>query len=108
MPEKTSLKRTRKWILFILGFIVILLSFLFSKKIIESSPPPRKKAENKVRDVYTKTVKNSQYQVEIPSDGILRAYKRIQITSRVQGILKTIKPLFKYVVQSNLVFRNIS
>ena len=28
------------------------------KKIIESSPPPRKKAENKVRDVYTKTVKN--------------------------------------------------
>ena len=95
MPEKTSLKRIRKWILFILGFIVILLSFLFSKKIIESSPPPRKKAENKVRDVYTKTVKNSQYQVEIPSDGILRAYKRIQITSRVQGILKTIKPLFK-------------
>ena len=95
MPEKTLLKRIRKWILFILGFIVIALSFLFSKQIIDSSPPPRKKAENTVRDVYTKTVKNGPYQVQIPSDGILRAYKRIQITSRVQGILKTIKPLFK-------------
>ena len=95
MPEKTLLRRIRKWILFILGFIVIALSFLFSKKIIDSSPPPRKKAENTVRDVYTKTVKNGPYQVQIPSDGILRAYKRIQITSRVQGILKTIKPLFK-------------
>ena len=95
MSEKTLLKRIRKWILFILGFIVILTSFLFSKKIIDSSPPPRKKAENRVRDVFTKTVKNVSYQVQIPSDGILRAYNRIQITSRVQGILKTIKPLFK-------------
>ena len=95
MSKSTSLKNNRKWILFILGFIIIGLSFQLTKKIFDSNPPTRKKAGNAIKDAYTTKVKNGSYQVQIPSDGVLRAYKRIQITARVQGILKTIKPLFK-------------
>ena len=95
MSKSASLKNTRKWILFILGFFVIGLSFQLTKKIFDSNPPTRKKGGNAIKDAYTTKVKNGSYQVQIPSDGVLRAYKRIQITARVQGILKTIKPLFK-------------
>jgi len=95
MSNKTSLKSARKWILFVLGFVVIVLSFQLSKKIIDSNPPPRKKAENTVKEVYTLRVKNGPYQVQIPSNGVLQAYKRIQITARVQGMMQTLTPLFK-------------
>ena len=95
MSNKTSLKSARKWILFFLGFVVIALSFQLSKKIIDSNPPPRKKAENTVKEVYTLRVKNGPYQVQIPSNGVLQAYKRIQITARVQGMMQTLTPLFK-------------
>ena len=84
MSKNSFLKRSRKWILFISGFLVIALSFQLSKKIIDSNPPPRKRAENKIKNVYIQKVINDKYQVKIPSEGILQAYKRIRITSRVQ------------------------
>jgi multidrug efflux pump subunit AcrA (membrane-fusion protein) len=87
MSKNTSLKTVRKWILFILGFVVIALSFQLSKKIANSNPPPRRQAE--------KEVINGSYNVQIPSNGVLEAYQRIKITSRVQGLMQTINPLFK-------------
>ena len=95
MSKNSFLKKARKWILFVSGFLVIAISFQLSKKIIDSNPPPRKKAENKTKDVYIKKVVNGKYQVQIPSEGILQAYKRIRITSRVQGLMRAINPLFK-------------
>ena len=95
MSKNSFLKKARKWILFVSGFLVIAISFQLSKKIIDSNPPPRKRAENKTKDVYIKKVVNGKYQVQIPSEGILQAYKRIQITSRVQGLMRAINPLFK-------------
>lgn len=95
MSNNSFLKKARKWILFISGFLVIAISFQLSKKIIDSNPPPRKRAENKTKDVYIKKVVNGKYQVQIPSEGILQAYKRIRITSRVQGLMRAINPLFK-------------
>ena len=95
MSKNSFLKRSRKWILFISGFLVIALSFQLSKKIIDSNPPPRKRAENKIKNVYIQKVINDKYQVKIPSEGILQAYKRIRITSRVQGLMRAINPLFK-------------
>ncbi len=41
MTEKTTKKNARKWVLFILGFVIIALSFQLSKAIIDSNPPPR-------------------------------------------------------------------
>jgi membrane fusion protein (multidrug efflux system) len=95
MSKNTSLKTVRKWILFILGFVVIALSLQLSKKIANSNPPPRRQAEKVVKNVFTKEVKNGSYNVQIPSNGLLEAYQRIKITSRVQGLMQTINPLFK-------------
>ena len=95
MSKNTSLKTVRKWILFILGFVVITLSFQLSKKIANSNPPPRRQAEKVVKNVFTKEVINGSYNVQIPSNGVLEAYQRIKITSRVQGLMQTINPLFK-------------
>jgi len=95
MAENTNKKNARKWVLFILGFVIIALSFQLSKAIIDSNPPPRKKAKSTVKDVYTRSVKNGPYQVQIPSKGVLQAYKRVRITARVQGIMQTVNPLFK-------------
>ena len=33
--------------------------------------------------------------MEIPSSGVFEAYRRVSLTSRVQGVMQTIKPLFK-------------
>lgn len=95
MSKNTSHKTVRKWILFILGFVVIALSFQLSKKIANSNPPPRRQAEKVVKNVFTKEVINGSYNVQIPSNGVLEAYQRIKITSRVQGLMQTINPLFK-------------
>ena len=90
MSKNTSLKGARKWVLFVLGFVIIALSFQLSKSIIDSNPPPRKKAENTIKEVFTLKVKNGPYQVQIPSKGVLQAYKRIRITARVQGVMQTL------------------
>jgi len=95
MSSTSNLKNIRKWLLFSLGAIVIVASISLSQKIANSNPPPRKKAENVVKEVYTTTVKNGRYQVQIPAEGVLNAYQRIQITARVQGVMQTIRPLFK-------------
>ena len=95
MSKNTSLKTVRKWILFILGFVVIALSFQLSKKIANSNPPPRRQAEKVVKNVFTKEVINGSYNVQIPSNGVLEAYQRIKITPLVQGLMQTINPLFK-------------
>jgi len=95
MFKNTSFKSLRKLILFFLGFGIVALSYQLSKKIIDSNPPPRKKAENTIKDVYTIKVKNGPYQVQIPSKGVLQAYKRVRITARVRGVMQTITPLFK-------------
>jgi multidrug efflux pump subunit AcrA (membrane-fusion protein) len=95
MFKNTSFKSLRKLILFFLGFGIVALSYQLSKKIIDSNPPPRKKAENIIKEVYTIKVKNGPYQVQIPSKGVLQAYKRVRITARVRGVMQTITPLFK-------------
>ena len=95
MFKNTSFKSLRKLILFFLGFGIVALSYQLSKKIIDNNPPPRKKAENTIKEVYTIKVKNGPYQVQIPSKGVLQAYKRVRITARVRGVMQTITPLFK-------------
>lgn len=95
MFKDTPSKSLRKLILFFLGLGIIALSYQLSKIIIDSNPPPRKKVENLIKDVYTLKVKNGPYQVQIPSKGVLQAYKRVRITARVQGVMQTINPLFK-------------
>ena len=95
MTEKISLKNIRKAILIIVGFIILFTSYKLSQLIAGSKPPQRKEAKTIVKEIYSLKVKNGSYQVQIPSNGVLRAFSRVVLTSRVQGVMQTINPLFK-------------
>ena len=95
MTNTKSLKNLRKWILFFLGITILFVSFKFSQSIANANTPDRKEGKSIVKEVYTLEVTNGSYQVQIPSNGILQAYRRVSLTSRVQGLMQTINPLFK-------------
>ena len=95
MTKNTSLKNLRKWILFFLGIIILFVSFKLSQTIANSNEIRSPEGKSLVKEVYTLEVKKRSYQVEIPSSGVLEAYRRVSLTSRVQGVMQTIKPLFK-------------
>ncbi len=95
MTNTKSLKNLRKWILFFLGITILFVSFKFSQSIANANTPDRKEGKSIVKEVYTREVTNGSYQVQIPSNGILQAYRRVSLTSRVQGLMQTINPLFK-------------
>ena len=95
MSEKSTLKNSRKWILIVLGFVILFGSYQISKTIANSKPSKSRESKVVTKEVYTRKVTNGSYQVQIPSNGVLNAYKRISLTSRVQGVMQTIKPLFK-------------
>ena len=95
MTKNTSLKNLRKWILFFLGIIILFVSFKLSQTIANSNEIRSPEGKSLVKEVYTLKVKKRSYQVEIPSSGVLEAYRRVSLTSRVQGVMQTIKPLFK-------------
>ena len=95
MSEKITLKNSRKWILIVLGFVILYGSYKISQTIANSKPSKNREFKVVTKEVYTLKVTNVSYQVQIPSNGVLNAYKRISLTSRVQGVMQTIKPLFK-------------
>ena len=95
MSEKSTLKNSRKWILIVLGIVILFGSYKISQTIANSKPSKSRESKVVTKEVYTRKVTNGSYQVQIPSNGVLNAYKRISLTSRVQGVMQTIKPLFK-------------
>jgi membrane fusion protein (multidrug efflux system) len=93
--SQNRLKTIRKIILSVSGIAILAIAFSLSRKIVDSNPPPRRQAEKTIKEVYYSQVLNGPYKVQIPANGILQAYQRIKITSRVQGVMNTINPLFK-------------
>jgi len=93
--SQNRLNTIRKIILSVSGITILAIAFSLSRKIVDGNPPPRRQAEKTVKEVYYSEVLNGPYNVQIPSNGLLQAYQRIKITSRVQGVMNTIKPLFK-------------
>ena len=79
----------------VLGFVILYGSYKISQTISNSRPSKNREFKVVTKEVYTRKVNNGSYQVQIPSNGVLNAYKRISLTSRVQGVMQTIKPLFK-------------
>lgn len=85
----------RKIILSILGVLLIILSFLFAKKLIADKNKPKPVKEKVVKTVFTDTVTNRNVQIVIPANGSLLAKQRIELYAEVQGIFKTSNVLFK-------------
>ncbi|WP_452221446.1 efflux RND transporter periplasmic adaptor subunit [Lacinutrix salivirga] len=85
----------RKIILSIVGILLIVASFLLSKKLIDSKNKPKPVVAKVVKTVFTDTVKNATIPIIIPANGSLRAKQRVELYSEVQGIFRSGSHLFK-------------
>ena len=94
MKNKKSV-HLRKWILSILGILIIIISFQISQSVANKKPKLPNEKKDLIKEVNIIKVKNGVYQVKISLNGFLKAFRRIRITARVQGLIQTIKPLFK-------------
>ncbi|WP_010178783.1 efflux RND transporter periplasmic adaptor subunit [Aquimarina agarilytica] len=85
----------RKIILSLIGVLLIVGSFLFSKKMIANKKKPKPVSEKVIKTVFTDTVKNGKIKISIPASGSLVAKRRVELFSEVQGIFKAGNKLFK-------------
>jgi multidrug efflux pump subunit AcrA (membrane-fusion protein) len=85
----------RKIILSILGVLLIVLSFLYAKKLIADKNRPKPVVAKVVKTVFTDTVQNATISIVIPANGSLKARQRVELYSEVQGIFRSGSYLFK-------------
>lgn len=85
----------RKIILAIIGVLLIALSFLLAKKLIDNKNKPKPVKEKVVKTVFTDTVSNGTIKIIIPANGSLVAKQRVELYSEVQGVFRTSNVLFK-------------
>ncbi|ULC59207.1 HlyD family efflux transporter periplasmic adaptor subunit [Flaviramulus sp. BrNp1-15] len=85
----------RKIILSVIGVLLIVLSFLFAKKLIANKNKPKPVKEKIVKTVFTDTVLNQTVKIIIPANGSLVAKQRVELYAEVQGVFKPSNILFK-------------
>jgi len=85
----------RKLILTILGVLLIIASFFFAYKLIESKNKVKPVPQKVVKTVFVDTVKNSIIPIVIPANGNLTAKRRVELYAEVQGIFTPGSTLFK-------------
>ena len=85
----------RKLILTILGVLLIIASFFFAYKLIESKNKVKPVPQKVVKTVFVDTVKNSTIPIVIPANGNLTAKRRVELYAEVQGIFTPGTTLFK-------------
>ncbi len=85
----------RKIILSILGLLIIAASIFFARDLISGRKSPKPVQNKVVKSVFIDVVKNTDIQVVIPSNGSLKAKRRVELYAEVQGIFRTGNKLFK-------------
>lgn len=85
----------RKIILSVLGLVLIALSVFAAKAIVASGQKQRPKPNKVIKTVFADTVVNTTVPITIAANGNLRAQRRVELYSEVQGVLKMGKKLFK-------------
>ena len=85
----------RKIILSIIGTLLIVLSFIISKKLIANKKKPKPVKAKVVKTVFIDTVKNGSIKIVIPSNGVLTAKRRMELYAETEGVFKPSFPLFK-------------
>ncbi|MBC8756975.1 HlyD family efflux transporter periplasmic adaptor subunit [Kordia sp. YSTF-M3] len=85
----------RKFILSILGALLIVGAVFIGKQIASGKKKKRPVAEKVVKTVFTDTVQNKTIQIIIPANGSLVAKRRVELYAEVQGIFKSSGKLFK-------------
>lgn len=86
----------RKITLSILGIVIILVSFFGAKTIIANKKVRKKPVAKKtIQAVYVKPVENTNVPIIISSTGVLKAKRRVELYSEVQGVFKSSSQPFK-------------
>ncbi len=85
----------RKIILSILGILLIVGAVFAAKAIIDSKKNVKPKAEKVVKTVFAETVQNGNVPIVVAANGNLRAKRRVELYSEVQGVFRKGNKLFK-------------
>lgn len=85
----------RKFILSILGLVLIVVSFFASQAIISNNQRERPKPKKVIKTVFVEQVQNGVVPIEIAAQGNLVAQRRLELFTEVQGVLKPGGNLFK-------------
>ncbi|WP_434036583.1 efflux RND transporter periplasmic adaptor subunit [Formosa sp. 4Alg 33] len=85
----------RKILLSIIGILLVVFSIFLAKRMIDSKTKPKPVTEKIIKTVFTDTVNNKTIPILIPAHGSLRAKRRLELYSEVQGIFKPRTILFK-------------
>ncbi len=79
----------------LLGLLLIFAAKTVADRIIASKKKPATKIENQVNKVYTQQVENSDIPITLTEKGSLKALKKVDLYSEVQGVLLPANRLFK-------------
>ncbi len=85
----------RKIILSVLGILLIVASFLGAKKIIANKKTPKPKVEKIIKTVFAKKAQNQTIPIIISANGNLKAKRRVELFSEVQGVFRKGAKFFK-------------
>ncbi|MFK5973148.1 MAG: HlyD family efflux transporter periplasmic adaptor subunit [Flavobacteriaceae bacterium] len=85
----------RKIILSVLGILLIIVAVFLAKMIVDSKTSLKPKAEKVIKTVFTAVVHNGTVPIVVPTNGNLRAKRRVELYAEVQGVFKLGNKLFK-------------
>lgn len=85
----------RKVILTIIAVVIIAIAAFAAKKIIDSKTAPKSEVKKEVKIVTTDTIVNSTIPIVIPSNGNLKAKRRVELYSEVSGVFRSTGKLFR-------------
>jgi len=85
----------RKFILAILGVLLIVLAIYFGRRISQNKKTKKPVPAKVIKTVFVDTVKNGLVKIVIPANGSLTAKRRIELFSEVQGIFRSGSKLFR-------------
>nr|WP_299387843.1 HlyD family efflux transporter periplasmic adaptor subunit [Allomuricauda sp.] len=77
------------------GAMVIFLSIFLARMIAGSKTNRRPPSQKVVKTVFVDTVKNTTIPIVVPANGNLRAKKRVELFSEVQGVFRSGSKLFR-------------
>nr|WP_299214772.1 HlyD family efflux transporter periplasmic adaptor subunit [uncultured Allomuricauda sp.] len=79
----------------VVGGLIIFGSLYFAGLIAESKDSRRPKLQKVVKTVFVDTVKNSIIPIVVPANGNLKAKRRVELFSEVQGVFRSGSKLFR-------------
>ncbi len=85
----------RKIILSVLGVLLIIGGIFVAKMIIDSKTQRKPRVEKVIKTVFAEKAQNGDVAIMVPANGNLRAKRRVELYSEVQGVFNGSSKLFR-------------